>query len=130
LTLIATLEAERALGAGTARAQLFAARIHACRPVAAGSFELEGCAGAAVGLAAARGQGYDDDMQSIMGWVAPLVRAGLRYPQTGTVSLRLTLAGMINLVRPRLVQRGRAEHAATAGALGGAAGLELLIAIR
>jgi hypothetical protein len=131
LSAIATTESEHALARGVASSQLFAARPRACLLWIAAGLELEGCAGAVLGAAVARGNGYDDEMRATMAWVAPLLRAGLRYPQTGTLSLRLALEGMVHVVRPRLrvaVDEAEASTAA-AGPVGGGVGLELVVAI-
>jgi hypothetical protein len=131
LTLLGTPQQTRPLGRGDTDTQLFAARAHGCALWPAAAFELEACAGAAGGVAFAHGRGFDDDLNAKMAWAAPLLRAGVRYPQAGAVSLRIGIEALANLWRPRLrlALNGRSDEVSTAGPIAGAAGLDLLIAI-
>jgi len=129
LSLIATTESEQVFARGVAASQLFAARLRACMLWDAAGVELEGCAGTLVGAARASGTGYDEDMSATMGWIAPLLRAGIRFPRSGPLSLRLALEGMVNLVQPRLIVEGEPPEHAAGGVVAGGAGLELVVAI-
>jgi len=127
-TLLATPVQDGTLGTGRTEMRLFAANLRACALAPAAFLELEGCAGVAAGAAVASGHGFADDADATMGWLAPGVRAALRYPRTGLISLRLAFDGSLNAVRPRLIL-GRADQTEGAGLLGGAAGLELSVAL-
>jgi len=129
LTLLGTPQQTRPLGRGDTDTQLFAVRAQGCALWPASAFELETCAGAAGGAAFAKGRGFDENLNATMAWIAPLLRAGVRYPQAGAVSLRIGVEAMVNLLRPRLALAGRSNAAETAGPIAGAAGVDLLIAI-
>jgi hypothetical protein len=128
ITLLATPVQDGELGDGRTESRLVAANLHGCALAPAADLELEGCAGVGTGAAFASGAGYAEDAQVTMGWLAPRLRVAVRYPRMGVISLRLTLDGAINAVRPRLVLGG-ASTTRSAGLLGGAAGLELSVGL-
>jgi hypothetical protein len=84
-----------------------------------------------MGAALGEGSGYDRDTRATMAWVAPLLRIGVRFPESSTVSVRAAVEGVVNVVRPRMVVGGPlgAEERVDGSAVAGSAGLELVVAI-
>jgi hypothetical protein len=130
VALMASTESEQAFASGRASSQLLAGRLRACTLWAIVGLELEGCTGAHLGAALGAGRGYDRNTRATMAWVAPLLRVGVRFPESSTVSLRVAVEGVVNLVRPRMVvDDGAEDHRVDGGAVAGSAGLEIVVAV-
>jgi len=131
LGFLLSAEHTSALGAGESRLQLVGGRAHACLGWPSAGLELAGCAGIGAGAALAQGDGYFEDRQAEMPWVAALLRAALRYPAGSWLSGRIAVDGLLNLLRPELQVEGQAgpTDADPTFPLGAALSLELVVAL-
>jgi hypothetical protein len=126
-------QSQTTLGEGSAHSQLFGGRALACLSGPAARFGLEGCAGAAGGVARATGSSSSSlpvSKTATMAWVAGVLRVALRYPADSRFSVRVAADGLANVVRPKLEVSGPgAPHPEYAFPLGFAGSLELLFAL-
>jgi hypothetical protein len=127
--LITPVESETPLGEGRAHSRLLAARAHACLGTPLSGFDLEGCAGVAGGVVLAEGEGFPRDAEASMMWLAGVLRAAVRYPESSPISLRFALDGLLAARYPELQTRAPTEDSSAPGPAAAAASLELVIAL-
>lgn len=127
VALLATTQSNTDIGPGKVQANLLAGRALIC---AEAPFGLAGCAGAGGGAALGSSTGYDQGHHPAAAWLAGIVRGSMRFPASGTLSLRLAGDALFNMVYPQLAvsDMGVKKHAA-GGPVGVAGSLELLLAL-
>ncbi len=92
------------LGIGMADVRLFGGQLDACGafPLAKDALRLRACAGVIAGVVLSQGSGYADSRQATSPWVAPGLRADLRWAITPVFGLTLGVDGFFPGLRPEL----------------------------
>jgi hypothetical protein len=133
VTAMAAFGGKATLGAGSAHPDAYGARALLCTSWHVENLDLEGCAGAAGGVAIATGENLTSPKTATMAWLVGWARAALVVPAQSAVSVRFALDGLVNAVRPELhatpLVQGGTDKTATAFPLGAAASIELRFAL-
>jgi hypothetical protein len=127
--LLATLQTSTDIGPGQLKANLLGGRVLTCSEVALAAFAIATCSGVGGGAALASGSNYIVRKHAAAVWLAGIARVSVRFPASSVVSLRLAADGLVNIVRPKLVVEGDNGETRTAGVVGIAGSLELLLAL-
>lgn len=86
-----------------------------------------GCAGLSAGGVHARGEDFGRDRTARLAWLAAGLRASLRWPASGFVSLRLALGAHVSLVRPEMQVISSNPPDLVRSVLGASLGLDLVV---
>lgn len=127
--LLATLQTSTKIGPGILHGNLLGGRVLTCSEVPLAAFAIATCSGVGGGAALASGRGYFQPKHAAAAWLAGIARGYARFPASGVVSLRLAADLLVNIIRPRLVVEGDNGETRTAGVVGVAGSLELLLAL-
>jgi len=132
LSAIASLPQEdEALGA-TVESQLLLGRLLGCTDLTASQLAVEGCGGALAGAALAEGLGYASTRRTELAYAGIVARVALRYPAESLLSVRLSLDGLLPLVRPSYAVReqpGPGLATVTPAPVGAGLSLEIVLAL-
>lgn len=97
-----TSDVKTSLGNGNASLQLIAGRLDGCLLWYGYSLYYNLCAGTAAGALFTNGMDFEQNLTTQRPWVAALGQAAVGWPQKSTVGLRLSLDGVVPLLRPRV----------------------------
>jgi hypothetical protein len=132
LSAIGSLPQEdEALGARV-ESRLLLGRLLGCVELGGSALAVEGCGGALAGAVFAEGLGYASTRSTELAYMGLVVRAALRYPAQGVLSVRLALDGLLPLVRPSYAVREPPNGGlatATPAPIGAALALEFVLAL-
>lgn len=126
LVALASTLVSRAYAGARSEAQLVGGELLGCTHWKFGSFVTQSCLGALAAACPARGVRYPAVHSGTLLWAAGAARVALRWPDEQLISLRLSLQGHVNVVRPELQVTG-AEQLLAATWLGGSVGLDMII---
>jgi hypothetical protein len=128
--LVATAQTSTEIGPGTLHSNLLGGRFLYCNegPLAT-ALDFASCGGVAGGAAFAAGTGYMQPKHPAAAWLAGIARAYIRFPARAQLSLRLAADALVNIIRPKLIVKGDQGDTRTAGPVGVAGSLELLLAL-
>lgn len=92
------------IGDGAASATLLVGRADLCGggALAGGRVHLRGCGGFLIGSALAEGRSFAVVRSSAVPWVAPAIRADVRWTLNRTIGLLFSAEGLFPLIRPEL----------------------------
>lgn len=117
------------VGRGRADLRLAGAELYGCGGANAADLQAQLCLGVLGAALFAHGDGFAPNLGGRSGWGAAAVMGAVHWPRSTKLALRLSIQGLLNVVRPLLFVEGTPQDDTLLASLGASARLELVFAL-